>query len=107
MKMKWYVIPVDGAAYFHEFESEDGVLKELQSLVGGLVECIGIDHEADLWVNEEGLLTGMLFNETATYILQALGMEEAFIVGPAVLAGWDKETGDTVGLSEVWLEVLS
>jgi len=54
-------------------------LEEAQAIVGGLIEIVIDDGEKQLIVNEEGLLLGLPFNETASR------MTGRHIVGPALL----------------------
>jgi len=73
----------------HVFEDKKPTLEEAQALVGGLVEMVRspTDQEIQILVNEEGLLTGLPFNEEASK------MCDTGIVGDAIIlkgnAKWD------------------
>jgi hypothetical protein len=56
-------------------------LKELQAIVGGLIERVPLPEEfaGDLWVNEEGRLTDLAFNPVATAFVIARWREVAHI----------------------------
>ena len=43
-------------------------LKELQSIVGGYIECLYLKDDMTMVVNEEGKLDGLPFNDMATAI---------------------------------------
>ncbi len=62
-----------------EIRAKRPSLEEAQAIVGGLIEIVIDDGEKQLIVNEEGLLLGLPFNETAS------GMTGRYIVGPALL----------------------
>ena len=62
-----------------EIRAERPSLEEAQAIVCGWIESGIDDGEKQLIVNEEGLLLGLPFNETAS------GMTGRYIVGPALL----------------------
>lgn len=80
-------------------ELSDDTLLDLQTLVGGYIECVPanprtLGFSADVWVNEEGLFRqGFAINFLASYIT---GRQ---IVGPAVIANFTSE-GKTIGLTK-------
>ncbi len=55
-------------------------LKELQAFVGGRIELVCLPDGRDLYVNEEGLLTGLPYNVAAS-ILARLDLVGDVIVG--------------------------
>lgn len=74
-------------------------LADLQSLVGGYVECVAQTEDqmgfaCDVWVNEEGL-----FRNDFGFNLVASFMTGRQLVGPAVICTTDAQ-GNTRGLSE-------
>lgn len=74
-------------------------LSDLQSLVGGLIECVAstrnrMGFACDVWVNEEGL-----FREDFAINLVASYLTGRQLVGPAVICTSDAN-GYTHGLSE-------
>lgn len=38
---------------------EDGTLPILQALVGGIVDCVSLQPDFDMWVHDEGRLLGL------------------------------------------------
>lgn len=71
----------------------DPSLKSLQSIVGGLVECVHVGG-LDLWVNEEGLLLDLPFNRE---------IEGIPLVGTILVTGTDGE-GELTSLSDSQIE---
>lgn len=76
--------------------------------VGGWIECVNLRGlQVDMWVNEEGKLNSLPENPTAT----ALFMDEFgggdFIVGNVLITGGVDEEGETVGLTDEQIEVIS
>ena len=79
------------ASYENDFE-----LGDMQSLIGGYVECVRITDEIDMWVNEEGALRSLplnLFLSNGTHTLDG-------IVGNVFFASHDDE-GNVIGLNEI------
>jgi hypothetical protein len=68
-------------------QDEEGTLPLLQSLVGGLIECVRIGHGFDAWINEEGRLLGLSSNRWN-------------LVGPVVVCRSDDE-GRTLPLDDL------
>ncbi len=61
-------------------------LDELQQMVGGYIEVIGLPDGKSLVINEEGKLTGLPMNVNATRVFEAVfGAGSDVIVGDAVL----------------------
>lgn len=90
--MRALLIPAFGPVQNVE---QDG-LGDLRQLIEGHVEALPVRGRADAtaYVNEEGLLNGMLGNARAT---QLAGVQ---IVGPAVLCGFDAATGEDTPIPE-------
>jgi hypothetical protein len=77
----------------------DQTLSDLQSLVGGYVECVAATKDqmgfaCDVWVNEEGL-----FRNDFGFNLVASFMTGRQLIGPAVICTSDAQ-GNTCGLTE-------
>lgn len=77
-------------------------LAELQGFVGGYIEIvptvIGLDNPLHMYVNEEGLLKGMPYNEYATALLPAAYHRAGnVIVGDAILLRRNEEEKDDDG----------
>jgi hypothetical protein len=73
-------------------------LSDLQTLVGGLIECVRVipayvGFDADVWVNEEGLCRE---DFGVNYVASSITGRK--LVGPAVIALTDLE-GNTAGLT--------
>jgi hypothetical protein len=65
--MSDYVLKASGERV--EVSPRDGKkysLKEMQSIVGGLIERIRLPSGEDMWVNEEGAMLRLLPNEAAS-----------------------------------------
>ena len=63
-------------------------LKNLQKIVGGLIEFVELEHNVDLICNEEGKLLNLEFNRVVT---------NDVIVGTFIIVGQNK--GETISLS--------
>jgi len=59
-------------------------LKELQTIVGGYIECLFLNNDMTMVVNEEGKLEGLPCNDLATEIAWNSGFFD-IIVGPALV----------------------
>ena len=75
-------------------------LKILQSAVGGYFEAITLAPDLVMWVNEEGRMKELPFNQAATSIAMKHVPGIGFIVGTAVFTGGADDNGDTLGISE-------
>lgn len=79
----------------------------LSGAVGGLIECVQLNPKLNLWVNEEGKLTGLPYNSVATRLWEAVfGFGTGVIVGDAILTGGTDSEGDTLGLDETTLKLI-
>lgn len=58
-------------------------LKTMQGIVGGLIEPVSLP-DATIYVNEEGLLLGLPFNER---LLEIVAPRSLYLVGDAVILG--------------------
>ena len=68
-------------------EPENGkffTLKELQTIVGGYIECLSLKNNMTMVVNEDGKLEGLPYNDLATAIAHDSGYAD-IIVGPALV----------------------
>ena len=59
-------------------------LKELQSIVGGYIECRHLKDDMIMVVNEEGKIKGLPYNYLATLLAVKSGYND-YIVGPALV----------------------
>lgn len=71
-------------------------LKQLQSIVEGYIECVALDHDRIMIMNEDGKYLPALrnrYNEKASILLRAAGgLPDDFVVGD-VLIVTKKEMG--------------
>jgi hypothetical protein len=76
----------------------------LNTAVAGWIQAVPLDDELEgitLWVNEEGKLDGLPYNQKATYLWeQSYGFSDV-IVGTAVLTGGTDDEGETLPLTDV------
>lgn len=84
----------------------DDQLKILQTTVGGYVEAITLAGDLVMWVNEEGKMNGLPFNQAATSIFMMHRGGADYIVGPVVFTGGVDDDGETLGLSEMQIHQL-
>lgn len=65
-----------------------------------LVECVGLRHDLDLWVDEEGKLNDAWeLNLAATALLHRHGLRDV-VAGTALLTGGVDEDGNTLGITD-------
>jgi hypothetical protein len=107
-------------------DENGSTLRAMQTTVGGYVDVVRAAPGVDLWINDEGLLIGMPFNERATAFVHTVkwalatcgwpgkvtsslrdATEEAVLaerhvrlVGPAFIAGATEE-GETVSVPDI------
>lgn len=91
------VVETDGAVREVEWDSDGGVLRELQEAVGGYVDVVALDQGLDMWVNDEGLVNGMSVNWLASALAARSGAQQPYW-GPAVFTGGADEEGKTLSL---------
>lgn len=93
-----YLNDLDGKSYVVESKQGQSTLDFLQSLVGGLIECVSLSSHVDLWVNEEGL-----FREDFGLNIKAsrLAGRGYHLVGPAVMTG--QKNGETIEIGEDYI----
>ena len=106
--VKAVVIEVDGTT--REIDLRDsgaGGLQDLYAAIGcELVEVVQTPY-GDLWVDEEGKLTGRDMNVMATRLWASgvIGLRD-WIAGPAVLTGHPTGDGDMTSLEPNVMEAL-
>lgn len=73
----------------------DNMLSELQKLVGGYIEGLNFGENARAYVNEEGKLEGLPYNQLATALchIYNVGLIDDVIVGNLVILGMLDENG--------------
>jgi len=97
-----YLNDLDNKIYIVEGGEGRSTLSLLQDLVEGLVECVSLDTDTDLWVNEEGLYrSDFRLNGRASF----LAGDEYHLVGPAVMTGVTSE-GETISIHQDFLNLV-
>jgi hypothetical protein len=94
----------DGAVQVIPFV--DNQLKTMQTAVGGYIEAIKLAPDLVMWVNEDGKMNKLPFNQAATSIFMKYGKGTDFIVGQVVFTGGVDSNGETDGISEAQIEQL-
>lgn len=102
---KGLIIKTDNTHEVVEFEVGNSY-NTLRDAVGGYIECVSINNEMDIWLNEEGKLNGLDLNIIATAFYQMRYKTSDFIVGNVIITGGADEEGDTLGLSDELLAEL-
>jgi hypothetical protein len=100
-----YIIKTDGTRKIVEFEVGNSY-NTIKEAVGGYIECVSINEEMDIWLNEEGKLIGLEPNLYATALYRARYNTTDFIVGDVIITGGANEEGETLGLSDEMLAPL-
>ena len=97
--MKALHIKTDGKVSILEFEKET-CYKTLSDGVGGLIECVALAKDVDMWVNEEGKNMGLDYNPHATRLFEhTYGITDR-IAGDVVVTGGVDDDGETLGISD-------
>lgn len=63
-------------------------------------DVVGLDHELDMFVDDEGAINGSPLNLAATIVAHVLGTT-AMIFGTVAIFGVDQRHGDTVSLTDL------
>jgi len=89
--VKAILIPLSG----DPIEVEQNGFDDLQRLVGGLIELVGLPNRTDAvaYINEEGKFR-FPRNQAATALLAGSLFDGDWIAGPCVLAGADPASGE-------------
>ena len=102
MSIRVIHIPIDPAARHQVVEiSENETSEKIHELVDGSFQCIELNDDVFVWVNEEGKLQGLPWNQRAQVLWdERYGRGTDFLVGSAVLTGGTDARGETLGLSD-------
>lgn len=102
MSIRVIHIPTDVSAGIRLVEFPTGeTAEQLHALVEGWYQCVGLNDEIVVWLNEEGKLNGLPWNQRAQALWdQKYGPGTDILVGPAVLTGGADAAGETLGLSD-------
>ena len=85
---------VNELPYIATYEKEELTLDDMQSLVGGYIECVAVTDKIDMWVNEEGKLYSLPLN----FFVDNGSWTVDGICGDVFFASHDDE-GNVVGLT--------
>jgi hypothetical protein len=94
----------DGAVQVIPFVDQQ--LKTLQTAVGGYVEPVALGPDLMMWVNEDGKMTRLPFNQAATSIFIKHRGGSDYIVGQVVFTGGTDDDGNSLGLTEAQIQQL-
>lgn len=109
---KALVIPADeleAVRVITFIEGDDGdELNLMQSAVGGYIQIVPCDYSPalSLFVDEEGKLKGSPVNVRATKFCTRTFQGQDVICGDALIMGNVDSAGETLGLSDEWLQQL-
>jgi hypothetical protein len=82
-----------------------GDLASMQAIVGGLIQPLDLTEDSTIWVNEEGLLLDLPFNQLATDLLRQW-YDGLSLVGTAFVTGGTDEDGNTLPIRQDYLDAL-
>jgi hypothetical protein len=91
-------ISTDNNVEVKEVESIE--YETLYEAVNGLIELVTIDEDIDMWVNEEGKVSGLEPNIIASIIWNKIFPNFDVIMGDVIITGGADEEGNTIGLSD-------
>ena len=78
--------------------------KLLSDSVGGMIECVGLSENEDLWCNDNGISERLPLNMIASAIYsEAFGAGNP-ILGDVIITGGADDEGETLGLSDELIE---
>ena len=86
---------------FDVAEVETLGLKDMQDMVGGLIECLHMGYGVDCWLNDEGKLLGLSPN----FFLVNSGSIIDVVCGDVFFASSNEE-GETIGLTDEQVDWL-
>lgn len=101
--MKAVIITTSGEKSVVEFDNET-CYKTLSDAVGGMIECVGIDENTDMWVNENGIAEGLPLNLHGSAIYAETWKASNPILGNVIITGGSDEEGYTLGLTDEQVE---
>lgn len=95
-----YAVTITAEGDYEIVPFESG-LRYLQAAVGGLIEAVDfevMDLDHTLWLNEEGKIHGLPYNDLATYLVAGNLFPGDYIVGDCIVTGGTGPEGETLGL---------
>jgi hypothetical protein len=96
---KAIIIKATGEKSVVEFDEESSY-KVLSGAVGGFIERVQLKGGLDLWLNEEGKLTGLPQNPIGTGLWSDSYGTTDIIVGNIIITSGTDDEGNTLGLSD-------
>jgi hypothetical protein len=101
MSIRVIHIPVDPSDSLRLVEvPEDQTAEQIHQLVDGWFQCVELDDDVHIWLNEDGKLRRMPWNQRAQILWDQRYGTTDILVGPAVLTGGADARGETLGLSD-------
>lgn len=102
---KAVIIKTDGTKSVAEFEVGKSY-DLISNAVGGYIQCVTLRDKdfCDMWINEEGKLTGLELNPIATALWADMYDMTDMIVGDVIITGGTDDEGETLGLKDELVE---
>ena len=100
---KAVVITTEGTKSVVTFTIGDSY-KILSDTVQGMIECVSLSKNEDLWCNENGISEGRPLNMTASAIYSETFNAGNPILGNVIITGGVDSEGETLGLSDKLVE---
>lgn len=97
---KVVIIPTNGEPYVQEIAGEYVDYDTLTNGVKGWIECVRLESNLEMWVNEEGKLIQMDYNPLATLLWEKYYGQTDMIMGPVVLTAGVDEEGETLAFDD-------
>jgi hypothetical protein len=100
---KAVVITTEGTKSVVTFTIGDSY-KILSDTVEGMIECVRLSENEDMWCNENGIAEGRPLNMTASAIYSETFNAGNPILGNVIITGGADDQGETLGLSDELIE---
>lgn len=100
---KAVVITTEGEKSVVTFTIGDSY-KILSDTVGGMIECVSLSENEDMWCNDNGIAEGKPLNLIASAIYSETFNAGNPILGNVIITGGADEEGETLGLSDELVE---
>jgi hypothetical protein len=100
---KAVVITTEGTKSVVTFTIGDSY-KILSDTVQGMIECVSLSENEDMWCNENGIAEGRSLNMTASAIYSETFNAGNPILGNVIITGGADSQGETLGLSDKLVE---
>lgn len=78
--------------------------KILSDTVEGMIECVRLSENEDMWCNENGIAEGRSLNMIASAIYSETFNAGNPILGNVIITGGADDEGETLGLSDELIE---